>query len=197
MNEMKRRMKQMEIKQQGKEVVKQFDGIINNLDRGIAQCREKAKDALVNRNDMESFKLFGRSMKYYTNMKASINAVKAQFENYLIQAEVANTFVNLKGVLGKTAKLMDTMPSLQKNNRDFMKFKKSVMKGQLSMESINSMMANLDPSTDSEMSPDEIQSLKDEILMTTGAATTKVANTEEKKGPETQTSGDFFNELDI
>jgi hypothetical protein len=33
--------------------------------------------------------------------------------------------------------------------------------------------------------------------MTTGAATTKVANAEEKKGPETQTSGDFFNELDI
>ena len=31
MNEMKRRMKQMEIKQQGKEVVKQFDGIINDL----------------------------------------------------------------------------------------------------------------------------------------------------------------------
>ena len=199
MNEMKRRMKQMEIKAQGKEVVKQFDGIIGNLDRGIAQCREKAKDALVNRNDMESFKLFARSMKYYSNMKTSINAVKAQFENYLIQAEVANTFVNLKGVLGKTAKLMDTMPSLQKNNRDFMKFKKSVMKGQLSMESINSMMSNLDPSTDSEMTPDELQSLKDEILMTSGAATSKVAAPEEKKAAAaaTDTSSDFFNELDI
>ena len=94
---------------------------------------------------------------------------------------------------------MDTMPSLQKNNRDFMKFKKSVMKGQLSMESINSMMSNLDPSTDSEMTPDELQSLKDEILMTSGAATSKVAAPEEKKAAAaaTDTSSDFFNELDI
>lgn len=195
MNEMKRRMKQMEVKQQGKEVVKQFDGIIGNLDRGIAQCREKAKEALL-RNDMESFKLFGRSIKYYNSMKTAISQVKAQFENFLIQAEVANTFVSLKGVLGKTAKLMDSMPSLKKNNRDFMKFRKSVMKGQLSMESINSMMANLDPSTDSELTPDEIATLKDDILMTTGAATTKISAPEEKKGTEGK-SDDFFSELDL
>jgi len=140
--------------------------------------------------------MFGRSMKYYQNMKNSIEAIKCQFENYLIQVEVANTFVGLKDVLGKTAKMMDSMPSLQKNNRDFMKFKKSVMKGQLSMDSINSMMSNLDPSADSELTPAELDSLKDEILMTSGASqSATIGATEGDKA--SQASGDFFSELDI
>ncbi len=195
MNDIKRRMKMMEEKQQAKDIIKQFDSVIVNLDNGIAKCREKAKEALVKRNDMAGFKMFGRSMKYYQNMKNSIEAIKCQFENYLIQVEVANTFVGLKDVLGKTAKMMDSMPSLQKNNRDFMKFKKSIMKGQLSMDSINSMMSNLDPSADSELTPAELDSLKDEILMTSGASQTTIGATEGDKA--SQSSGDFFSELDI
>ena len=195
MNDIKRRMKMMEEKQQAKDIIKQFDSVIINLDNGIAKCREKAKEALVKRNDMAGFKMFGRSMKYYQNMKNSIEAIKCQFENYLIQVEVANTFVGLKDVLGKTAKMMDSMPSLQKNNRDFMKFKKSIMKGQLSMDSINSMMSNLDPSADSELTPAELDSLKDEILMTSGASQTTIGATEGDKA--SQASGDFFSELDI
>ena len=195
MNDIKRRMKMMEEKQQAKDIIKQFDSVIVNLDNGIAKCREKAKEALVKRNDMAGFKMFGRSMKYYQNMKNSIEAIKCQFENYLIQVEVANTFVGLKDVLGKTAKMMDSMPSLQKNNRDFMKFKKSIMKGQLSMDSINSMMSTLDPSADSELTPAELDSLKDEILMTSGASQTTIGATEGDKA--SQSSGDFFSELDI
>ena len=195
MNDIKRRMKMMEEKQQAKDIIKQFDSVIVNLDNGIAKCREKAKEALVKRNDMAGFKMFGRSMKYYQNMKNSIEAIKCQFENYLIQVEVANTFVGLKDVLGKTAKMMDSMPSLQKNNRDFMKFKKSIMKGQLSMDSINSMMSNLDPSADSELPPAELDSLKDEILMTSGASQTTIGATEGDK--TSQSSGDFFSALDI
>ena len=195
MNDIKRRMKMMEEKQQAKDIIKQFDSVIVNLDNGIAKCREKAKEALVKRNDMAGFKMFGRSMKYYQNMKNSIEAIKCQFENYLIQVEVANTFVGLKDVLGKTANMMDSMPSLQKNNRDFMKFKKSIMKGQLSMDSINSMMSNLDPSADSELTPAELDSLKDEILMTSGASQTTIGATEGDKA--SQASGDFFSELDI
>jgi hypothetical protein len=198
MNEIKRRMKMMEDKQHAKEIIKQFDGVIVNLENGIAKTREKAKEALL-RNDMNSFRMFGRSMKYYQNMKVSIETIKCQFDNYLIQAEVANTFVGLKDVLGKTAKMMNSMPSLQKNNKDFMKFKRSIMKGQLSMDSINSMMSNLDPSADAEMTPDEINALKDEILMSTGAATSKIGtpDTNTASGATKSASDDIFSELDI
>ena len=201
MNEIKRKMKMMEEKAEAKEVIKQFDSVITKLDNGIAQCREKAKEALIKRNDMNAFKMFGRSMKYYSNMKNSIETIKCQFENYLIQVEVAGTFVDLKGVLGKTAKMMNSMPSLQKNSRDFMKFKKSIMKGQISMDSINSMMANMDPSADSEMTQDEINALKDEIMMSTGAGKVTVDNTDTNTSTETKQAaapqGDFFEELDI
>ncbi len=201
MNEIKRKMKMMEEKAEAKEVIKQFDSVITKLDNGIAQCREKAKEALIKRNDMNAFKMFGRSMKYYSNMKNSIETIKCQFENYLIQVEVAGTFVDLKGVLGKTAKMMNSMPSLQKNSRDFMKFKKSIMKGQISMDSINSMMANMDPSADSEMTQDEINALKDEIMMSTGAGKVTVDNTDTNTSTGTKQAaapqGDFFEELDI
>ena len=199
MNEIKRRMKMMEEKQQAKDIIKQFDSVILNLDNGISKCREKAKEALVQRNDMNGFRMFARSMKYYQSMKNNIEQIKCQFENYLIQVEVANTFVGLKDVLGKTAKMMDSMPSLKQNNKDFMKFKKSIMKGQLSMDSINNMMSNLDPSMDSEMSNDELNSLKDEILLSSGATTTKISAPDTNKATDSssQTSGDFFAELDI
>ena len=201
MNEIKRRMKMMEEKQQAKDIIKQFDSVILNLDNGIAKCRDKAREALVQRNDMNGFRMFARSMKYYQSMKNNIEQIKCQFENYLIQVEVANTFVGLKDVLGKTAKMMDGMPSLKQNNKDFMKFKKSIMKGQLSMDSINNMMSNLDPSMDSEMSNDELNSLKDEILLSTGAATTQIQapNMSTEKGTDSasQTGSDFFAELNI
>lgn len=198
MNEIKRKMKMAEDRQRANEIIKQFDQVITKLDNGTAKCREKAKEALVKRNDMKSFKLFARSMKYYQNIKTNIETVKCQFENYLIQVEVASTFVGLKSVLASTAKMMDSMPSLKKNNKDFMKFKKSIMKGQLSMESINDMMGNLDPSLDSEMTEDELNSLKDEILMTSGAANVSV-NTNQQGETQTQTQGndDFFSELNI
>ena len=201
MNEIKRRMKMMEEKQQAKDIIKQFDSVILNLDNGITKCREKAKEALVQRNDMNGFRMFARSMKYYQNMKNNIEQIKCQFENYLIQVEVANTFVGLKDVLGKTAKMMDGMPSLKQNNKDFMKFKKSIMKGQLSMDSINNMMSNLDPSADNELSNDELNSLKDEILLSTGAATTQIQapimNTDKGTDSASQTGSDFFAELNI
>ena len=121
-----------------------------------------------------------------------------KFENYLIQVEVASTFVGLKSVLASTAKMMDSMPSLKKNNKDFMKFKKSIMKGQLSMESINDMMGNLDPSLDSEMTEDELNSLKDEILMTSGAANVSINTKEDTDtNKNSQTNDDFFSELNV
>ena len=85
------------------------------------------------------------------------------------------------------------------NNKDFMKFKRSIMKGQLSMDSINSMMSNLDPSADAEMTPDEINALKDEILMSTGAATSKIGtpDTNTATGASKSASDDIFSELDI
>ena len=197
MNEIKRRMKMMEEKAQAKEIIKQFDSVITNLDNGIAKCREKAKDALVNRNDMNSFRMFGRSMKYYNNMKTSIEIVKSQFENYLIQVEVANTFVGLKDVLGRTARMMDSMPSLKRNNRDFMKFKKSIMKGQLSMDSINSMMGDLDPSTEAELSPDELEAIRQEVLVGTSGSAIPMPNGQGQATPQAQPEGDVFAELDI
>jgi hypothetical protein len=198
MNEMKRRLKMAEDKQKANEIIKQFDRVLTNLDNGIAKCRDKAKEALIKRNDLNSFKTFARSMKYYRGIKTNIETIKCQFENYLIQVEVASTFVGLKSVLASTAKMMDSMPSLKKNNKDFMKFKKSIMKGQLSMESINDMMGNLDPSLDSEMTEDELNSLKDEILMTSGAANVSVnTNTDGEENKKSQSNDDFFSELNV
>lgn len=198
MNEIKRRMKMAEDKQRANEIIKQFDQVIIKLDNGTSKCREKAKEALVKRNDMNSFRLFARSMKYYQGMKTNIESIKCQFENYLIQVDVASTFVGLKDVLSRTAKMMDSMPSLKRNNKDFMKFKRSLMKGQLSMDSINSMMSNMDPSMDSEMTEEEINSLKDEILMTSGAADVNV-KTSSNSQTETNanSNSDFFSDLDV
>ncbi len=195
MNELKRKMKMAEDRQKANDIIRQFDKVTVNLDNGIAKCRDKAKECLIKRNDMAGFRTFARSMKYYQNMKRNIETIRNQFENYLIQVEVASTFVGLKDVLASTAKMMDSMPSLKKNNKDFMKFKKSIMKGQISMESINDMMANLDPSTDSELTEDELNMFKDEILSSTNATNVTIGNT----NTNTQTNGneDFFSELDV
>ena len=73
MNEMKRRLKMAEDKQKANEIIKQFDRVLTNLDNGIAKCRDKAKEALIKRNDLNSFKTFARSMKYYRGIKTNID----------------------------------------------------------------------------------------------------------------------------
>ena len=199
MNEIKRKMKMAEDKRQAKEIIANFDRICVSLENGIAKCREKAREALVNRNDMASFKLFARSMKYYQGMKTNMETLKCQFENYLIQVEVANTFVGLKDVLGRTARMMDSMPSLNRNNRDFMKFKKSIMRGQLSMDSINSMMGDLDPSTEAELSPDELEAIRQEVLVGTAGSSIAMPSGQGQgqATPQGEPQGDVFAELDL
>lgn len=194
MNEIKRKMKKAEEEQKAKQIIREFDTAIAKINNSIGRYRELAKDAL-GRNDINSFKQFGKSMKYCRAMVNSLQTIKCQFENYLIQVDIASTFVGLKNVLASTAKMMDSMPSLKRNNKDFMKFKKSLLKGQISMDSITSMMNDMDPSSDTEMTEDEIKALKDEILMTSGSADVKIGATTETN--KNTSNDDFFKELDV
>ncbi len=171
MNELKRQERLIRDRQEKDQLLKQFNMIDNKLELGIKQCRNKAKDALLKQNDVEGFKMFAKSMKYYQGLKNNIAKVRNQFENFWIQAEIASTFIGLKGVLKKTADMMDSMPSLKKNTKDFNKFRRALLKGQISMDSINNMMENLDPSGDTMMSDEELDSLKKEFLLSENVAT--------------------------
>ncbi len=190
MNETKRRLKMMEDRQKANSCIRELNQIEKTLENGTARARVKAKECLL-RNDENNFRLFARTIKYYTNLEANIESIRCQFENYLIQAEMASTFIGLKSVLGKTAKMMDLMPSLKKNNKDFQKFRRSLLKGQISMESFSGMMSDLDPSNDSELTKDELDALSVDLLSSEKSSVSS-ATVDHAKSDE-----DFFKELDI
>ncbi|MBQ8142931.1 MAG: hypothetical protein IJ194_07245 [Bacilli bacterium] len=194
MNELRRQEQLARDRQEKNQLINQFNQIDNKLENAIGQCKTKAKDALLKHNDVEGFKMFAKSMKYYQGLRFNITKIRNQFENFWIQAEIASTFIGLKGVLKKTANMMDSMPSLKRNSKDFLKFKRSLLKGQISMDSINNMMADLDPSTDTSMSEEEFDSLKKEFLLSSNMATG--SNTLNANDTNTVSANDdFFAEI--
>ncbi len=193
--EVKNRMKLEQQKQNARTQIRELDKIIGRLDEGMTTCATKVREA-VNRGDTTTAHMFANSWKFNQNRKVFLERMKSTFENYLIQVEINSSFVNIKDIYKNAASLMDSMPSMKKNNKDFMKMKKSMMKGQLSMESMSSMMSDMDPALDTKMDESEFNGLLNQIGVT--MPNNIASNTATNAATETASnSEDLFNEINL
>ena len=62
-----------------------------------------------------------------------MQTIRVQFQTYVKTAQFIDTIGGIRPVLRKAAEIMDSMPSISRNNKDMMKFKKGLMKGQLNI----------------------------------------------------------------
>ena len=157
-------MKKLENQQKAQEQLNTLSATLKSIEKMIDEFAEDARNCLIN-NDQAGYELIANSIYYFMDIQKVVQTVKVQFQTYIKTAQFMDTIEGLRPVLKNTAQLMNSMPSLEKNNRDFMKFRKSLMRGQLNMRAMTSMMTNINPAAQTTRSREELDALKERLLL--------------------------------
>lgn len=188
MFEVKKEMKKLQAQQEAQEQLNQLISTEKSIDKMVDEFFKDAKDRLLD-NDEAGFELIANSIFYFQDIKKIVQTIRVQFQTYTKTAQFMETVNGLRPVLRKTADMMNNMPSMSRNNKDLLKFKKGLMKGQLNMKAMSSMMTSVNPATATTRSKEEFDTLKERLLMTEGKPITQgVEVTQEKADP----NDDFF-----
>ena len=186
MFDVKKEMKRMEARQ---EAQNQLNGLIStekSIDKMIDEFYTDARERLLE-NDETGFELIANSIFYFQDIKKIVQTIRVQFQTYVKTAQFIDTIGGIRPVLRKAAEIMDSMPSISRNNKDMMKFKKGLTKGQLNIKSLSSMMNAVNPATASTRSKEEMDALKERLLVDIGANNAQ-RNNQKKSGD----NEDFF-----
>lgn len=190
-------LKRMENQQKANEQLNELGNSLKKIDKMIEEFYQEAKECLLN-NDQVGYELIANSIFYFSDIQKILKTVKVQFQTYVKTAQVMDTIEGIRPILKNTAAMMNSMPSFSKNNKDFMKFKKGLLRGQLNMKAMTSMMTNINPAVDVSRSKEEFDTLKERLLMGTSTTPITTMNTT----PETVTTttkvssnDDFFKEI--
>ena len=157
-------MKKLENQQKAQEQLNTLAATLKSIEKMIDEFAEDARNCLIN-NEQAGYELIANSIFYFMDIQKVVQTVKVQFQTYIKTAQFMDTIEGLRPVLKNTAQLMNSMPSLEKNNRDFMKFRKSLMRGQLNMKAMTSMMTNINPAAQTTRSREELDALKERLLL--------------------------------
>lgn len=190
-------MKKMQEQQQAQEQLNELISTEKSIDKMIEEFFVDAKERLMD-NDEVGFELIANSIFYFQDIKKVIQTIRVQFQTYIKTAQFMDTIEGIRPVLRRSADMMNAMPSMNKNNKDFMRFKKGLLKGQLNMKAMSSMMTSVNPATATTRSKEEFDSLKERLLMTSGGRTTNQSSTINRSQPEaTSQNEDFFAAINI
>lgn len=187
----RKELKRMENRNKANEQLNELTSALKSVDKVIEDLINDASDQLINNND-SGFELIANSVFYFQDVRNVIQSVKTQFQTYIKTAEVMDTIEGIRPVLKNIANNMNSYPSMNKNNKDFMKFKKSLLRGQLNMKAMTSMMTSINPAVSTTRSKEELDSLKERILVSKGMA--PEVNTSKTKISE---NDDFFNAINM
>lgn len=186
----RKELKRMENRNKANEQLNELTSALKSVDKVIDDLMKDASEQLENNND-SGFELIANSVFYFQDVRNVIQSVKTQFQTYIKTAEVMDTIEGIRPVLKNIANNMNSYPSMNKNNKDFMKFKKSLLRGQLNMKAMTSMMTSINPAVSTTRSKEELDSLKERILVSKGI--TSEVNSKTKISE----NDDFFNAINM
>jgi hypothetical protein len=192
MASIRQEMKKMQAQQEAQEQLNELLATEKSIDKMIDEFFSDAKDRLMD-NDEAGFELIANSVFYFQDIKKVVQTIRVQFQTYVKTAQFMDTIDGIRPVLRKAADMMNSMPSMNKNNKDFMKLKKGLMKGQLNMKAMSSMMTSINPATVTSRSKSEFDALKDHLLMGSNkAAAGMTATAAQPQASVTAANEDFF-----
>lgn len=186
MFDVKKEMKKMEAQQEAQNQLNELVSTEKSIDKMIDEFYTDARERLLE-NDETGFELIANSIFYFQDIKKIVQTIRVQFQTYVKTAQFIDTIGGIRPVLRKAAEIMDSMPSVSRNNKDMMKFKKGLMKGQLNIKSLSSMMNAVNPATASTRSKEEMDALKERLLVDIGANSAQRSS--QKKSGDNE---DFF-----
>ncbi|MGN0814511.1 MAG: hypothetical protein ACI4MH_04680 [Candidatus Coproplasma sp.] len=185
-------MKKMQAQQEAQQQLNELISTEKNIDKMINEFFSDAKERLLD-NDETGFELIASSIFYFQDIRKVVQTIRVQFQTYIKTAQFIDTIDGIRPVLRKAADMMSSMPSMNKNNKDFIKFKKGLMKGQLNMKAMSSMMTAVNPATTASRSKEEFDALKERLLMPAGGVTAaQSAGVSAAQSEVTSQNEDFF-----
>ncbi len=188
-------MKKMQAQQEAQDQLNQLMSTEKSIDKMIDEFLSDAKERLID-NDEAGFELIASSVFYFQDIRKVVQTIRVQFQTYIKTAQFMDTIDGIRPVLRKAADMMNAMPSMNKNNKDFIRFKKGLMRGQLNMKAMSSMMTSVNPATASTRSKEEFDSLKERLLLSSGGVgapnTSDVTNSQSNA---TSANEDFFSAI--
>ena len=180
MFEVKKEMKKMQAQQEAQEHLNELLATENSIDKMINEFFVDAKERLME-NDETGFELIANSIFYFQDIRKVVQTIRVQFQTYTKTAQFMNTIEGLRPILRKTADMMNSMPSLNRNNKDLVRFKKALMKGQLNMKAMSAMMTSVNPATSTVRSKEEFEALKERLLISVDTTKTQAGVTAENE----------------
>lgn len=163
-------MKKLENQQKAQEQLNQLNGAIKDIDKMISDFYKEAQEYLMNNNEV-GFELLANNILYFTDVRNMIDTVRIQFQTYVKTAQFMDTIEGIRPILKNTANMMANMPSYNKNNKDFAKFRKGLMRGQVNMKAMASMCSTINPAAQTTRTREEMDALRERVLMGGNTAT--------------------------
>lgn len=174
MFEVKNEMKKMQAQQEAREQLNQLVSTEKSIDKMITEFYDDARERLME-NDEAGFELIANSIFYFQDIRKVIQTIRVQFQTYIKTAQFIDTIEGIRPVLRKAADMMNAMPNMNRNNKDFLRFKRGLMKGQLNMKAMSGMMTSVNPALATERSKEEFDALKERLLLPKEKAPEKAA----------------------
>lgn len=163
----KKELKRMENRNKANEQFAQLNTVLNNLTKTIDKFYKNAKEAYLNNNEV-GFELNASSLFYFQDIRDIVQNITSHFQVFITTAECMDTIEGIRPVLKRIANQMNSYPSINKNNKDFMKFRKGLLRGQLNMKAMSQMMSSLNSATSIPRTEENFASLKERISIETG-----------------------------
>lgn len=193
MNSTRKEMKKMEQQQQANEQLAQLSNSLKSIDKMVDEFYADARERLM-ANDEAGFELIANSIFYFQDVQSVLQSVKVQFQTYIRTAQFMDTVEGIRPVLKQAAQMMNASPSFAKNSKDFAKFKKGLMKGQLNMKAMTSMMSGINPALSTSRSKEEFSALKERLLIGSSNSNLSV-NTNTSTQSKVSSNEDFFSAI--
>jgi len=160
----RKEMKRMEQQQAAQEKLNELLQTEKAIDKMISEFVADARERLLD-NDEAGFELIANSIFYFQDIKKVVQTIRVQFQTYIKTAQFIDTVDSIRPVLRQAADMMAKMPSMSRNNRDFVKFRKGLLKGQINMKAMASMMTAVNPAGATTRSKDEFDALRERVLI--------------------------------
>lgn len=187
MFDVNKEMKKMQAQQDAQEQLNALISTEKGIDKMIDEFSNDAKERLLD-NDEAGYELLANTIFYFMDIKKVIQTIRVQYQTYVKTAQFMDTINGIRPILRKAADMMSSMPSMSRNSKDLIKFKKGLMKGQLNMKAMSSMMTSVNPATATTRSKEELDSLKERLLLTESGAAAKNV----QPASQTEANDDFF-----
>lgn len=163
-SEEKRQQKFWEQQQQTEEQISQLIEMENEITDTIEEFKKDAEESLMN-DDNDSFEMIAETILYFQDFGTMVKNIRVQFQTTTKTASAMKKLDNIRPILRKTADMLNSLPNINQNNKDFVALQNALNRGKFSTTQLKKMMASASPATQSKNRKADVEAIRESLLM--------------------------------